>query len=167
MAEESRQAAELEAHRAALAKALLTEARDLQVPVAQLEQELADFIKVAGTQRPELPEIRTQIALRAQREAVIARLSELDAAVLGGNVQTIHGIVSDSALASALAALKDQAGLVFVSSLAEFVPSGDTAAATIAVRHALASFPETTLTYRLQLRHTVNGWTITTAQRQE
>ena len=167
LAEEARQAAELEAHRTALAKALLAEAKDLQIPIAQLEQELADFIKVAGAQRPELPEIRAQISFRAQREAVIARLGELDAAVVGGNVQTINGIVSEAALASALAALKDQPGLVFESNLAEFTPSGDTAAATIKIRHALASFPETTLTYRLQLRHPVSGWTITAATRQE
>ena len=167
LAEEARQAAELEAHRTALAKALLAETKDLQVPVAQLEQELADFIKVAGAQRRELPEIRAQITVRAQRDAVIARLGELDAAVVGGNVQAINGIVSEAGLANALAALKDQPGLVFVSSLAEFTPSGDTAGATIKVRHALASFPETTLTYRLQLRHAVSGWTITAATRQE
>ena len=167
LADEARQAVELEAHRSALAKALLAEAKDLQVPTAQLEQELAKFIAVAGAQRPELPEIRAQISIRAQHEAVIARLGELDAAVVGGNAQAIASIVSESGLANALAALKDQPGLVFQSNLTEFTPSGDTAAATIAVRHALASFPETTLTYRLQLRHTANGWTITAATRQE
>jgi predicted Ser/Thr protein kinase len=167
LADEARQAAELEAHRSALAQALLAETADLQVPVAQLEQELAEFVAIAGAQRPELADIRARIAVRTQRDAVAARLGELDAAVLGGDSQRINAIVSEPGLATALAALKDQPGLVFVSTLAAFTPSGDTAAATLTVRHALASYPETVLTYRLQLRRTASGWTITAATRQE
>lgn len=157
----------LEAKRVAAAAALLERARDLHVPVAQLDKELAAFVADAGTQRPERAGIELAIDDRRQRVAVTERLAQLDAAVLAAKADVISSIVRDPELAKAFSELGGQEGLVFTSRLTAFDRHGDQAEATIHLEHALASFPQQTLTYHYQLARTPAGWTITAGQRAE
>ncbi len=157
----------LEATRVAAAAALLTRTSDLRVPVARLEADLADFLGAAGADRVEGPAISQRIEDRRQRDAFASRLTQLDAAVLGAKADVISGIVADADLAKAFSDLGGQEGLVFASRLTEFKRQGDTASATVSLRHALTSFPEITLTYQYDLVRKPAGWTITAGRRLE
>ena len=85
--------------RVAAAAALLARARDLKITVAQLDRELADFLVEAGSDRPERTGIEAEIDTRRQRDAVIARLAQLDAAVLASKREVVDSIVADHELA--------------------------------------------------------------------
>ena len=157
----------LEATRVAAAAALMTRTSDLRVPVARLEADLADFLSAAGADRVEGPAISQRIEDRRQRDAFASRLTQLDAAVLGANADVISGIVADAELAKAFSDLGGQEGLVFASRLTEFKRQGDTASATVSLRHALTSFPEITLTYQYDLVRKPAGWTVNAGRRLE
>ena len=165
--EERRQAEELEAHRSGMAKAILAATADLAVPVPDLEEDLRAFLREAGLDRPEKAAIEARIDDRRQRDAVAAGLAELDKAVLSGDRAAIARLVTDEAHAAALGGLIGQDGLVFASAIDTFARDGASAAATVRIRHALASYPETVLVYRYDLRRTPTGWTIAAATRNE
>jgi predicted Ser/Thr protein kinase len=156
-----------EAQLVAAAATLGERARDLRVPLAQLEHELADFLVEAGAQRRERPALEALIELRRQRERFVTCLAKLDAAVLGSNAAVIAKLVSDPELAASFTALGGQDGLVFASQLVDFKPHGEHATARIHLRTAMTSFPETTLTYTYDLARTPDGWVVTAGQRTE
>ena len=156
-----------EAQRTAAAAALLERTQDMKVSVDQLDHELADFLVEAGAARPERAAIETEIDNRRQRDAVIARLKQLDAAVLASKRDIVTSIVTDSELATSFADLGGQDGLVFVSKLTEFKRQGDHAKAVIHLRTALTSFPETTLTYTYDLVRKPDGWVVAAGHRAE
>lgn len=164
---EKRAAEALEAQRTARAAAFLTACADVQQPISKLETELAAFLREAGAKRPERAALELALEDRRQRDVVIELLAALDEAVLAGNAADITAMVHDSTHATALAGLASQPGLVFESSMSDFKRSGDTATTNVHIRHALTSFPETTLHYACELAHTSAGWTITTARRTE
>ena len=167
LAEEKQRAEEREARHQAHAAALLAAAADPKVTVARLEEDLAGFLREAGENRRERREIETRIDDRRQHDAVVARLAALDRAVLDGDAAAISAIDRDTTHASALASLAGQPGLVFASDLASFVRTGDSGTATVRIRHALASFPETILTYVYELRRASGDWAIIAAKRSE
>ena len=156
-----------EAQRTAAAAALLERTQDMKVSVDQLDHELADFLVEAGAARPERAAIETEIDNRRQRDAVIARLKQLDAAVLASKRDIVTSIVTDNELATSFADLGGQDGLVFVSKLTEFKRQGDHAKAVIHLRTALTSFPETTLTYTYDLVRKPDGWVVAAGHRAE
>lgn len=156
-----------EAQRVAAATTLGERARDLRVPLAQLENELADFLIEAGAQRHERPALEALLEVRRQRERFVTCLAQLDAAVLGSNAAGIAKLVTDTELAESFTALGGQDGLVFASQLVDFKSHGEHATARIHLRTAMTSFPETTLTYTYELARTPDGWTVTTGQRTE
>ncbi len=151
----------------ATAAALSDRARDLRVPLAHLERELADFLAEAGAKRPERAALEANIDRRRQREAVIDRLAQLDAAVLASNAAKIEKLVTDADLAASFTALGGQDGLVFASQLIDFQPHGEHATATIHLRTAMTSFPEATLTYTYDLVRTPDGWVVAAGRRSE
>ena len=165
---EKKAAEALEAKRTARGAALLAACADLSQPIPSLENELAAFLREAGATRPERAAIEQRLADRRLREAAGAMLAKLDQAVLAGDAAVITSLVKDPKHADALAGLANQPGLVFETSLAEFTRTGDaTATATLHIRHALSSFPETTLIYTCDLARTADGWTITAVRRSE
>ena len=156
-----------EAHRTAAAAALLERTRDEKISVDQLDHELADFLVEAGADRPERAGIEIEIDNRRQRDAVVARLKQLDAAVLSSKREVVTSIVADSELATSFADLCGQDGLVFVSQVTEFKRQGDHAKAVIHLRTALTSFPETTLKYTYDLVRKPDGWVVAAGHRAE
>ena len=165
---EKRAADELEAQRVARAAALLAACADLQQPIPTLETELAAFLREAGPKRPERGAIEARLEDRRQRQAVSSMLLALDQAVVEGDAKKITQLVTEPGHAAALAGLASQPGLVFETSLAEFAPDvkdRGKGTAILHIRHALTTFPETTLVYACDLTRTATGWTITTAAR--
>ncbi len=163
LAEEARLAAELEAKRVAWSARIIATAKDPAVPFSAVESDLAAFVADTGGKRPEQQALDAAVDDRRQREAVIARLRDLDRAVLAGDGQTIRAIVTDAAHANALTSLAKQQDLVFATTLTAFTRSGERGTATLKLRNGFATFPETTLPYRCELARTAAGWTITAA----
>ena len=156
-----------EAQGVAAAAALLARTRDLKITVAQLDRELAEFLVEAGSDRPERTEIEAEIDTRRQRDSVIARLAQLDAAVLGSKREVVSSIVADHELAGSFSDLGGQDGLVFASQVTEFKRQGDHAKAVVHLRTAMTSFPETTLIYTYDLVRKPDGWIVTAGHRAE
>ena len=154
-----------EARRVAAAAALLASTRDLKITVAQLDRELADFLVEAGADRPERAEIEAEIDTRRQRDAVIVRLAQLDAAVLSSKREVVGSIVADKELAGSFSDLGGQDGLVFASQMTEFKRQGDQATAVVHLRTAMTSFPEATLIYTYDLVRKPDGWIVTAGHR--
>jgi hypothetical protein len=100
---------------------------------------------------------------RRSRAAVGARLGELDAALAGADVAAIARVVRDSDFAAKLAELAKEPGLVFATTLTAFTRQGDAATAEVAVRHALATYPERTLKLTYTLTRSDGGWFISGA----
>ena len=156
-----------EMRRVAAAATLLERTHDMKVSVAQLDHELADFLVEAGANRPERSGIETEIENRRQRDAFVARLVQLDSAVLASKRDIVTTIVADSELATSFANLGGQDGLVFASQLTEFKRQGDHAKAVVHLRTALTSFPETTLIYTYDLVRKPDGWIVAAGHRAE
>ena len=156
-----------EAKRASAATALLTRTRDLKITVAQLDRELADFLVEAGSDRPERTGIEAEIDTRRQRDAVIARFAQLDAAVLANKREVVGSIVADHELAGSFSDLGGQDGLVFASQMTEFKRQGDHAQAVVHLRTAMTSFPEATLIFTYDLVRKPDGWIVTAGHRAE
>ncbi len=156
-----------EAARAAAARKLLADAADPAVAPAELERRLAAFAADGGSGRPDYQALADAIAQRREREVIVGRLADLDRAVLGADRTTIAALVGDTEHRTALANLAGQPGLVFATTLAELRLSGDQAEATVRIRTALPTFPETVLGYRYGLHRTPSGWTVIAAKRSE
>jgi hypothetical protein len=148
------------------AKAIAAKLDDQTVPLVQLETLVAGYIAGTGANRPERPLIEQKLEDRRQRAQFSSDLLALDAALGKRDAAAIAARVSDGEFAKALTQLSAYPGLVFQSRLAGFERRERTATATVLIRHALAVFPERTLTYRYDLRQTTAGWTIAAAKLQ-
>ncbi len=69
----------------------------------------------------------------------------------------------DTEFAKALAELAQEPGLVFASTMNGFTRTGDSATATVGVRHALSTFPERILKLTYQLTRSDGKWVISGA----
>jgi hypothetical protein len=134
--------------------------------IPELEQAVKDFIAKAGADHPQHAFLEQKLEDRRQRVQVAAALGRLDAAVAHQDAGGIKAVVADAEFAEALRALSAYPGLVFASHLDEFVRNGDQGTVKVSVRHALAVFPERTLSYLYDLRRSEQGWAITGAHLQ-
>ena len=159
----AKSAAEKEAAVVAQAAALGKLMDDPTQTIPVLEQSLASFIERNGTGRPEKAALETRLEDRRSRAAVAARLGELDQAMAKADGKAIATLVSDAQFAQALGALAQEPGLVFTSTMNDFTRTGDSATATVGVRHALATFPERTLKVTYTLTRRDGGWVISGA----
>jgi predicted Ser/Thr protein kinase len=160
-----RAAEERNAQLSQAASALLTRIDDPTQDTAAVGRDIATFIAGAGD-RPEVAVLQRHLDDRRQRDATAAMLGDLDRAVAAGDAGAINAAVVDPDYAAGLAGLSHLPGLVFVSTLDTFVRDGATANARVRVRHALATFPERTLTYVYDLRQGDHGWQIAQAHLQ-
>jgi predicted Ser/Thr protein kinase/tetratricopeptide (TPR) repeat protein len=148
------------------AKELSTRMDDLDQRIPDLEQALTDFLAKAGADHPSRAFLEQKLEDRRQRIQVVAALGALDAALAKHDAGRITALVTDHEFATALTALMGYPGLVFTSHLDGFVRTGDHGTLTVSVRHALAVYPERTLTYLYDVHHGDQGWTIAAAHLQ-
>ncbi|HEX3135871.1 MAG TPA: protein kinase, partial [Planctomycetota bacterium] len=160
---QAKAASEKEAAIVAQAAALSTLMDDPTQPTPVLEQSLASFLERNGANRPEKAALEAKLEDRRSRALVSTRLGELDAAVLKADAPTIASLVSDASFAQKLNDLSKEPGLVLVSTLTDFTRTGDSATATVSVRHALATFPERLLKLTYTLTRKGPGWVISGA----
>jgi tetratricopeptide (TPR) repeat protein/predicted Ser/Thr protein kinase len=156
---------EREAALVARAQAAAKALDDATVPLAEGEAAHQRFLDAAGgAERPEKPLLARKLDDRRQREQAVAVLAALDQSVVKKDAAGIRARVADGAFAAALEQLGAYAGLTFASRLDGFTRQDGSAEATVRIRHALAVFPERTLTYRYGLRQTDQGWVVASAQ---
>jgi hypothetical protein len=136
---------------------------DPKQDVAGLDRALATFVQQHGEEPARQAGLPVQLEDRRQSEAVMAQLKQLDQALKSKDHAQIDRVVSDKTYSEALNQLSAMAGLVFDSSMKKFTRTGDTATATVAIRHALKVFPERTLTMLYTLVRHGDTWTITQA----
>lgn len=160
---QAKAASEKEAVIVAQAAALTKLMDDPTQATPVLEQSLASFLERNGANRPEKAALEAKLEDRRSRTAVSARLAELDAAVLKADAKTIATLVSDASFAEKLNDLSKEPGLVLASTLSDFTRTGDSATATVNVRHALATFPERTLKLTYTLTRKGTNWVISGA----
>jgi serine/threonine protein kinase len=161
--EQRRRNEEREAKLSGEAKRLLERIDDPKNNVAALEQETAAFLAQAGGERPERALLERRLEDHRQRIVVSDTLANLDGAVRAKDAAGIAKTVEEPAFAEALALLAAYPGLVFESSVADFMRQDRQATAKVRIRHALSVFPERVLTYAYDLRHSDAGWRITGA----
>jgi predicted Ser/Thr protein kinase/tetratricopeptide (TPR) repeat protein len=160
---QNKAAADREAAIIAEANALAKRIDDPAVALATLEPALAAFVERHGANRAERAMLEAKLEDRRSRAAVGARLGELDAALAAADVAAIARVVRDSDFAGKLAELAKEPGLVFATTLTAFTRQGDAATAEVAVRHALATYPERTLKLTYALTRSDGGWFISGA----
>ncbi len=148
------------------AAALAARIDDAAQGIPELEQAVRDFIAKAGADHPQHAFLEQKLEDRRQRVQVAAVIGRLDAAVTHQDAGAITALVADGDYAAALRALSALPGLVFASHLDEFVRTGDHGTVKVSVRHALAVYPERTLSYLYDLRRGEQGWAITGAHLQ-
>jgi hypothetical protein len=114
-----------------------------------------------GSGREELPELLRLLEDRVQRAAVIARLGELDRAILAKDAAGIGNIVADVAFAGRLGELAAYPGLRLRSRLDRFEREGNSATAAVLLEHAFDIYPTRTLRLEHHLRRQGDGpWRI-------
>jgi predicted Ser/Thr protein kinase len=157
---QAKAASEKEAAIVAQAAALAKLMDDPAQTVPALEQSLAAFLERNGANRPEKVALDTKLEDRRSRLALGARLAALDTALVKNDPKTITAVVVDETFRAKLLELAQEPGQVFVSTLETFTRSGDSATAVVAVRHAMAAYPERTLKLTYTLARGADGWVI-------
>jgi predicted Ser/Thr protein kinase len=160
---QAKTASEKEAAIATQAAAVAKLMDDPTQTIPTLEQSLAAFLERNGANRPEKAALDTKLEDRRSRVAVGNRLGELDAALAKADTKVIATLVRDAEFAKALSELAQEPGLVFASTINGFTRTGDSATATVGVRHALATFPERTLKLTYTLTRSDGAWVISGA----
>ncbi|MBA3699751.1 MAG: protein kinase [Planctomycetes bacterium] len=160
---QNKAAGEKEAAIVAQAAALAKLMEDPAQGIPQLEQSLASFLERNGANRAEKTMLETKLEDRRSQAAVGSRIGELDAALAKGDTKLIATLVRDTEFAKALAELAQEPGLVFASTMNGFTRTGDSATATVGVRHALSTFPERILKLTYQLTRSDGKWVISGA----
>jgi len=160
---QAKAASEKEAIIVAQAGALAKSMDDPLQTIPVLEQSLVSFLERNGANRPEKTVLEAKLEDRRSRAAVATRLGELDTAVKKADAKTIATLVSDTSFAQALGDLSKEPGLVFASTMNGFTRAGDSATATVGIRHALATFPERTLKLTYTLTRQGADWVISGA----
>ena len=160
---QSKATADKDAAIAAQAAALAKQMDDPTQSIPTLEQSLAAFLERNGANRPEKTALDTKLEDRRSRAAVGSRLGELDAAIVKADTKVIATLVRDVEFAKSLTELSSEPGLVFASTIDGFTRTGDSATATVGVRHALATLPVHTLKLTYTLTRSDGAWVISSA----
>jgi Protein kinase domain len=148
---------------AAAANSLAALLDDEKQDPAQLAKAVRAFITEHGEQPANKALLPQKLADREQREIVLSQLNKLDLAVRSKNNSGMRAVVSDNTFAQALSELSVMEGLLFESTLKTFTRSGDSATATVAIRHALRTFPERVLVMKYAMTRSDKDWRITQA----
>jgi tetratricopeptide (TPR) repeat protein len=148
---------------AAAALALQKRMTDQQQTIPALQQALTAFVKEHG----EAPAVQAGLPVlledRHQRERIDELLKQLDKAILSHDSKHIATVITDADYSKALNELSTMAGLVFESSIQSFSRKENLATTTVAIRHALKTFPERTLTMVYTMNRQGEAWIITGA----
>jgi len=151
--------AEAEARTTADSRAVLAALGDLTQPLPTVERAVATFLTAHPT-RPERDQFTRRLDDRRARAEVELLLIGLDAAVRSGSAAAIAAAVADPDYAQSLSELSNDSGLVFVSRLDDFARDGERATARLSIDHALATFPQRTLTCLADLVRDHGHWRI-------
>ncbi|MBA2481461.1 MAG: protein kinase [Planctomycetes bacterium] len=165
--EKKRQAEEHDAKLSQESKNLIDRIADPKQDIAVLERDVAAFTATLPAGRPERTLLERRLEDHRQRSALSVSLASLDAALASKSSEMVAKVVTDSEYAEALRTLWTYQGLVFETTLVDFLRADDrTATAKVRIRHALAVFPERTLEYVYDLKHGDHGWQIASAHLQ-
>ncbi len=159
-------AAAEEAHKVALATAVLATCDDASKDIPELERALSEFLAAAGADRPERKAIETKIEDRRSRIQFAASIAGIDA-TMAGKGGDLASAIADTAYLASLKELAAESGLKFAHQILDFQRTGETASARVSIRIAMPAFPERTLIYRYELARSGTSWRVTAAKTED
>ncbi|HYE07887.1 MAG TPA: protein kinase [Planctomycetota bacterium] len=147
------------ARAAAQAAEALAVIGDAKRPLADGQRAADDFAR-AWPDSAEVATLRRAVDDRTARDAVVAMLARLDAAVLAKDAATLTALVRDAEFSSRLAELMALDGLEYATIAGAFARDGESATIGVELRHALPTYPESILPATYRLRREQGAWVV-------
>jgi len=163
-ADQRSKAEALERSRQDRAKLLANRLDDLAISADVLEPEIAVFVKEAGDDRAELPDLRRRLDDRRSRDATSVLLAGLQKSFAGRDAAGIRSVFAGPSDGSQLIEFMAMPGARISMQLTGFARNGDTGVASIQLVHAMDDVPEERIASRWELRRTDGVWRIITGR---
>jgi predicted Ser/Thr protein kinase len=146
------------------AKAVAAALDDLSKPLPELSAAVDAFATEAGTDRPELPDLRRRLDDRYSRAAASDLLAALAAAITAHKADDVRAIFEDAGSADRMVRFMSMPGARLSGRLTDFTRTGDTAVAAVVLTHAMDNAPEEDLAMRWELHRAAGIWRVTNTQ---